>query len=459
MARTMPDKCYEVTEAMSTLSYAFYFFSHILYDKLEVVIDDPNLPVPTLATDGEKIYINSEFFKGLTQDQRLAAVAHEICHDMWMHPARMHYYRDHGLDGKPVSMMGMNYAADFIINDMLKQCGVGELHPSWLWRADVSYTESLEDVYRRIMPPDEPQPKKQVGQNGQSSPDKNPGDDKGQGEGDTAGAGDEEAGDSPTWGSGDPGESDNGEGYSMTGPNGVTRINPKGQFDKHLPKETDVAPSEWKATVEGAAMGAKAIGNLSAAMERFLSKFLEIPIDWAEVLADFIKARSGFDQRNMLRPNRRRLYQDRVYVPTRHSWQIEKVALIYDVSGSVSGAETALFSGTVLQVLEQCKPKELRCMCVNSEVVSDHTFESLEDFMDWQPTGSGGTDMEAGLRYLEEDSYEPDVCLILTDGYTHTDEDHEPSFPVLWVTTGAMDFAYGNVVKMDMAKVQNKGGQ
>jgi len=454
MATATQDKCYEVTEAMSTLSYAYYFFSHIMYDKLKVVVDDPDMPVPTLATDGEKIYINSEFFKGLTQDQRIAAVAHEIVHDMWMHPHRIHHYVTHGFEGKPATAMAFNYAADFIVNDMLKQCGIGELHPNWLWRVDVSYTESLEDVYRRIMQPQEPPPPQSAGQNGEPGPGE--GNKEGQGAG-SGGSKDDKPGKGMSWGKGDPSET--GEGFTMTGPRGNTPINPKGQFDQHVLKETDVAESEWRATVEGAAQGAKAIGNLSAAMARFITKFLDLPVAWDEILADFIKARSGFDMRNIKRPNRRKLYQQRVYIPTRNSWQIEKVALIFDVSGSVSAVETSLFMGTILQIMQQCKPKEVRCLCVNTGVMSDDVFEDLDEFMAWQPTGTGGTDMEAGIRYLEEDGYDPDVCLVLTDGETNTNESNAPTFPLMWVTTHAEQFAYGDVVKMDMSKINQNGGQ
>jgi predicted metal-dependent peptidase len=189
-------------------------------------------------------------------------------------------------------------------------------------------------------------------------------------------------------------------------------------------------------------------------MARAITDVLEIPTAWDEVLSDFFKAHSGFDMRNIKRPNKRRLYQNGIYIPTRYGWQIEKVALIFDVSGSVSGAETSLFKGTILQIMEQCRPKEVRCLCVNTRVMSDDTFEDLDEFRQWKPTGTGGTDMEAGLRFLEEDGYDPDVCIVLTDGETYTSTDNEPGFPVLWVTTSAIDFAYGAVVKMDMTKTK-----
>mgnify|MGYP001052826999 CR=1 FL=1 len=91
-------------------------------------------------------------------------------------------------------------------------------------------------------------------------------------------------------------------------------------------------------------------------------------------------------------------------------------------------------------------------MSVSSVVMSDDTFESLDEFEDWQPTGTGGTDMEAAFRHLEDDADFPDVCIVLTDGYTTTSHEGQPDFPVIWVTTQQEDFAYGAVVKMDLSE-------
>lgn len=220
----------------------------------------------------------------------------------------------------------------------------------------------------------------------------------------------------------------------------------------------EASENEWRTAVEGAMQGAKAAGRLPADMERTLRDWLTIKRPWKEILADFVRARSGFDTRNMRRLNKRRLYQNRVCIPTRFGWQIEKIAFIFDVSGSISNEEVAMFMGTVKDILEQCPAKELRCVCVNTEPLldTDKVFNSLDEFMDYKPHGSGGTDMEAGFRFYEEEGYEPDLCLVLTDGYTSTDAGNEPSFPVIWTTTGQVEFAYGNVVHMDLSETDRR---
>ena len=58
--------------------------------------------------------------------------------------------------------------------------------------------------------------------------------------------------------------------------------------------------------------------------------------------------------------------------------------------------------------------------------------------------------MEAGFRYLMEDGHIPDLCIVLTDGWTSTHE--EPPFPVLWISTDAKpeEFNYGHVIMLEL---------
>lgn len=443
---------YELVEAMSIIAYVHPFVNSIMHDKLKIVIDPDDMPfLATLATDGERILINSAYFKSLTQEQRVAALVHEMFHDMYMHCVRFKNYEETGLDGKPVSLQGMNIAADFIINDMIRQFRIGELSPTWLWRADVSYNESLEDVYRRLVPPPMPrQGMKGQGSGGQSGEQNSPGQGSGSQEqqggqsNDGGGQGQEQQGNNKV-----------PSGWGIKDQKGDVQPISGTQFDHHMGNDEGPSELEWHTAIQSAMQVAKSIGRLPADMERMLKEMLTIKKDWKEEFADQVRARSGFDLRNMRRANKRRLYHDRLYIPTQHSYQIEQVCFIFDVSGSVSMRETELFKGVAYDIFSQCRVKELRCLCVNSTVMSDDMFDSIEAFMDWMPRGSGGTDMEAGFRYMEEDDYAPDLCVVLTDGHTGTSLQNQPSdFPVVWITTSAEDLKYGKIIKMDINEAQ-----
>lgn len=83
------------------------FFS-TLCTSLEVVITDQ---VPTAGTDGRKLYINKDFFFGLTESERVFLLAHETLHVAYLHPLR----------GQGKDQEIFNDACDYVINAELKQ--------------------------------------------------------------------------------------------------------------------------------------------------------------------------------------------------------------------------------------------------------------------------------------------------------------------------------------------------
>lgn len=429
------ERFYELTEAVSTLSFNQPFFACLLFDKLVLVV---TTEIPTLAVDGKRIYINKEYFLSLNPDQRVFALAHEILHAMFMHPSRMKQYSTTGLCGRSFMANVFNIAADLVINRALIEADVGEFKQGWLFDDRVESGELVEHVYERLLPPEQP-----CSSGGGSSD------------------GDEEEDSSGGNGSGDDQEQDEGcgagdddgssEAYRLDGSGKELRSSQT--VDKHIEEADDAEHSdiEWKAAAAAASISAKSMGKMPGSLEELVENFLRPKRNWTEILADFIRSKSGFDQRNWRRPNKRRMYQQRLYIPTRHSWVIEKVLIINDASGSVNQEEFGTFIGVTTEIFEQCRPGEIRCLCVDTRVSSDETFTDLGEYANYTRKGGGGTDMEAGLRYIAEEGYDPDCCLILTDGYTDTHAEYAPSFPVLWVTTGSEDFAYGQVVKLEVS--------
>lgn len=102
--------------------------------------------IPTAATNGKYIKFNPDFFLSLTPDERLFLVLHETLHVAFMHMARLHTYNP----------LKWNYAADYVINDLLIKRGYkmpkGGLH-------NRDYADmSVKQVYDLIPepPPDDP---------------------------------------------------------------------------------------------------------------------------------------------------------------------------------------------------------------------------------------------------------------------------------------------------------------
>jgi predicted metal-dependent peptidase len=421
------DRFPELVEALSTLSWSYPFWATLIYDMLSLVV---SREYPTLAVGGGKLYINPDYFiNELTPMNRLSGIGHECGHEMFMHPEKMRGYQKNGFDGEPFDSMRYNMAGDYVINDMLKVMGVGELHRDWLWSAHIHYEDGVDDVYRRLKPKEPP-----------------PG-----------GGGDQ----------GDPNDSscESGDGEGPASPaqqydildkegNVVDETPSMGApQDTHLAGEDSPhTEQDWKQAVASANAAAKAIGKGSSRMDKFVDDYIDTKRPWDKILRDLIVKQRGRDRRNNHRINKRKLHQYKLVVPTKHSHKIGDVLIVDDVSGSVSQHETTLFKSAVTEIFLDCRPKSIRVLCVSSTIHSDDTFTSVSDFEQWQPTGSGGTDMEAGFRHVADDPhYKPHVAIVLTDGHTFTYAGNEPPYPVIWVSTqrAADTFAYGKVVMMD----------
>lgn len=96
--------------------------------------------IPTLATDGRKMFYNPEFVLArLDRDTSMSAVSHEVGHCILEHCSR----RGQRNPGK------WNRATDYSVNDMLKQAGF-VLGDTWLW--DTKYQGMTEDKIYSLLP-------------------------------------------------------------------------------------------------------------------------------------------------------------------------------------------------------------------------------------------------------------------------------------------------------------------
>ena len=396
---------YALTEALASITFQVPFIGCLLYDRMEIHTVDVSpggSPNPTMATDGKRIYINRKYFEGFVTEYRMAAISHEVLHAMFFHPAKMVQYQMNGLQGRPFNPTQFNVAADLIINAMLKRCKLGAIHPEWLWSKLVTADDRVEDIYARLTPPD---------------------------------------------------SSEGGGGkWTLKSADGCQKeeldVAAGGSQDTHIPARPEISEIEWKTAVAGAAMAAKSMGKLHGELARLVGEFVEPKMNWMEILRDSIMVRAGFDSINWMRYHKRKMFESRMCVPTRQSWDIPLVAIIEDCSGSISDKELATFRGAMAEILTQVKPRETILMSVSTRVNNHSIVYDIEDMNDFSANGGGGTNMEAGFTWLVANGYEPDVVIVLTDGYTRFTE--APDFPVTWVSTGKAvgSYPYGTAVFM-----------
>jgi len=201
---------------------------------------------------------------------------------------------------------------------------------------------------------------------------------------------------------------------------------------------------EGKIMVAQAAQAAKMAGKLSAGLERLVGEVLEPVVDWREVLQQFV-VKCKTDERSWARPNRR-LIPFGLYLPSRSGEQMGELAFMVDCSGSIGQKELDQFTAEIRCVKEDHNPTKIHVLYFDT-VVSHYETYGPDDELDIRPHGGGGTAFAPCFEYLLEHDINPVACVFLTDLYCY-DFGEAPACPVLWVTNGAEEAPFGQVVKM-----------
>ena len=335
--------------------------------------------VPTAATNGKRVLFNEEFCNGLSDEELKFLVAHEC-----MHPMLEHNFRRGERD-----TYKWNQAADYVINKLLTDEGIGKMPAQGLLDDNI-YKQgggTSDGIFNLL--PDTPE--------------------DGQGNG----------------GQGQPLDScEDGQGS---------------------PAEVSQQQAEWKVKVAQAAQSAKMMGKMSAGLERLVDEILKPKVDWRDVLQRFVvKCRS--DQRSWARPNRRFLSQG-LYLPSVSGESLGEIAFAVDCSGSIGQDEINQFASEITTVWQDQKPTKVHVIYFDSEVSHYDEF-GQDDEPIVKPHGGGGTAFSPVFKYMTEHGIEPVVCIFLTD-LCCDDFGDAPDYPVLWVSTHDDKAPFGEVVMME----------
>jgi predicted metal-dependent peptidase len=187
--------------------------------------------VPTAATNGKRVVFNPEFIDDLTDEEMKFLVAHEC-----MHPMLEHNFRRGERDRRK-----WNQAADYVINKLLTDEGIGKMPKMGLLDDNIynAGKGTSEGIYNIL--PDNPD------------------------------------GDDPL------DDCEDGDG---------------------TPAEREQQQAEWRVKVAQAAQAAKMMGKMSSGLERLVGEILQPKVNWRDVMQRFL-VRCRNDSRSFARPNRR----------------------------------------------------------------------------------------------------------------------------------------------------------
>jgi predicted metal-dependent peptidase len=362
-----------------------------------IVLDDPfygylllrreieqDFKIKTACTNGVYIKYNPEYTNKLSLPQLKGLLMHEI-----LHIANMHHIRRQNRDGER-----WNYAADLVINAVLRRAGV--TLPDGGLDNDAYGDFSVEHAYSTLP------------------------------EGGGGGGG----------GGGNEFEPDWNWGGVEDAP------------DTETEEQRQQAEDDVRLDVIQAANTAKIMGKMPIGLDRLIDSLRESKMPWRKILARFFRA-TAKDDESWQRPNRRYLANE-IFLPARHSEAMGPLVIGVDSSGSVQASELAMYFGHINSILKHVKPESIHVVYCDAEVnnVQKLTVRDLPlKASSFKPKGGGGTDFRPVFDYVKQNNLKPSVLLYLTDMYGSFPK-VAPSYPTIWCATTKEIAPFGKTLEI-----------
>lgn len=356
------------------------FLSSLLYN-FEVTPDDQNTKTIHHNLTESKIGVNSNWFCNLEPNLRATAIAEQLYHIAFMHEWRQGA-KDPELYQK---------ACDQVVRNMMVSAGF-ELLPDA--PVETKYKNlSVENVYTEM----EKQWKKGNNKN-----------DNGNGSGNGNG---------------------NGDNNDPLG-NDVKPENSQG--DAPSPQ----AQQRIQQALNNAAMAEEMTSGKQMAKEgqEFEHLFKDInkgKLAWNVILQNYLNERTQ-GEISYERFDRRMLPYD-LYLPTNISQaNINKVAVAFDVSGSVTEEQIQAFLREMHTIKDQLNPKKMDVVTFNHHIVDIFTFTEYDQINNVTMNIDGGTDLEPVFNHYLEPANKPEFLIVFSDLECRPIKDKTP-FDTIWV--------------------------
>lgn len=320
----------------------------------------------TAATDGRNFYYNTRFVKMLRPKEIEFLFGHEVLHVIYDHFGRRG-------DRHPRLW---NIADDYCVNSDLKKHRIGEFITSVPCLYDPKYDGmSAEEVYDILYENAE-----KIDINDlikKLLDDHMEGDEEGQGD----------------------------------GPDGEGKGRPR-----LTAEEKAAIRDEIREAMISAAQSCDA-GNLPAGVKRILKDLTEPKLNWRELIRQQIESTIKSDY-TWQRANRKGWHMDAIMPGMKTQDAIDIVCFI-DMSGSISDAQGRDFISEIKGIMETFEDYRIHLGSFDTEVYNVQLFTSdnLEDILDYDLKGGGGTDFECFFDYMKENDIEAKKLIVFTDGY------------------------------------------
>ena len=209
--------------------------------------------------------------------------------------------------------------------------------------------------------------------------------------------------------------------------------------------EMDQLETEINVKVLSAHANAKMRGKVPAGIEGLIDEMSTPQVDWRDKLRVFV----GGDQPDdftWAKPNKKFMPHG-IYLPNVEHFGAGDIVIGCDTSASVSDEELALFLGEINGMAQDMQPRSITVIGCDAKVLSVDYYGQGEDVQSINSKGRGGTEVTPVFDYIEEHGLPCDSFIYFSDMYVYDFPANAPDYPVLWVSTGATDAPWGELVK------------
>tara|TARA_R100000697_G_scaffold96652_1_gene108544 strand:- start:531 stop:1679 length:1149 start_codon:yes stop_codon:yes gene_type:complete len=344
----------------------------------------------TMATDGKRVLYESVFVDGLTEDELLFVNCHEA-----LHVAFCHHLRRGERDAKL-----WNIATDYAINILLSDASIGHMPAGGLLNPD--YRDmSAERIYDLLR-----QEQEQGG----------------------AGQGDGTGTEPCPWGEVTEPTNDDGSPLSA---------------EQVEAMEADIS----QRIIAAADRVREAGGDLPDAVSELIEELMTPKVDWCDVLRRFAGGEQP-DGVTYQRVNRKHFHHGRMIMPSIDRIGCGHIVVGIDSSASLSKPELAQFVSELSAVTEELSPESVTVIVCDTRIREVHHYGKGDIIDALNIEGRGGTKVTPVFEYIDEHGLDVDSFIYFTDLHVR-DFPAPPSFPTLWVSTGADKAPFGEIVKLD----------
>jgi len=219
------------------------------------------------------------------------------------------------------------------------------------------------------------------------------------------------------------------------GPRWGLVIEPKGESGESLTeaekKAHEASVSEMVAQAE---QTAKAVGKMSARINKIVSIMQKSQVSWTDVLRRFVSGDQP-DDYTFKRPNRKALHMLNVVMPSADKIGVGNIVVAVDTSGSVSVKELMHFLGELNAISEDLNPESITVITHDTDVRSVVEYQAGEIVENISLAGRGGTCVAPVFKYIEDNNLRVDSYIHFSDMMLDDIPPQQPDYPVLWVSS------------------------